>query len=106
MGEEPHDFVEIAFRNSKSKNKKMIEAYQKGLSLREVGRSQKEYPVLLKIVERWKSGVSLNSIARQLNEHCVPSPRNQKWSWNTVANILNRIKDGRMCLTEEGWMLR
>lgn len=53
----------------------------------------KEYPVLLEIVDLWKSGGSRNSIATRLNKRGVKSPMNRKWSWNTIANIIDRLKN-------------
>jgi len=53
----------------------------------------KEYPVVLEIIERWKSGQSRNSIATWLNRRGIKSPMNRKWSWNTVTNILERLKN-------------
>jgi hypothetical protein len=53
----------------------------------------KEYPVVLEILRRWKAGQSRNSIATWLNGRGIKSPRSSKWSWNTVTNILERLKN-------------
>lgn len=50
-----------------------------------------EYPVVFEIIERWKSGQSINSIATWLSRKGIKSPRNKKWSWNSVNNIIKRI---------------
>ncbi len=59
----------------------------------EVQKHPKEYSVVLEIGERWKSGQSRNSIAALLNRRGIKSPMNRKWSWNTVTNILERLKN-------------
>lgn len=59
-------------------------------------RHPKEYPVLLNIIRRWKSGQSANSIATSLNGKRVASPMNRRWSWNSVTNIIQRVKNGSL----------
>jgi hypothetical protein len=56
-------------------------------------RHPEDYPVVLEIIERCKAGQSRNSIATWLNRRGIRSPMNRKWSWNTVANILERLKN-------------
>lgn len=56
-------------------------------------RHPKEHPVVLEIIGRWKAGHSRNSIATWLNGRGIKSPRNLKWSWNTVTNILECLKN-------------
>lgn len=56
-------------------------------------RHPKEYPVVLEIIERRKAGQSRNSIATLLNRRGIKSPMNRKWSWNTITNILERLKN-------------
>lgn len=59
-------------------------------------RHPKEYPHLLAIIQRWKAEQSLNSIATWLNGKRVPSPMGKQWSWNSIANIVQRIKSGQL----------
>ncbi len=59
-----------------------------------------EYPHLLSIIQKWKTGHSLNSIATWLNGKKVRSPMGKQWSWNSIANIIQRIKTGQ--LVEKG----
>jgi len=66
----------------------------------------KEYPVLLSIITRWKSEQSLNSIATWLNGKRIPSPMGKKWSWNSVVNIIQRIKNGQIVQKGEHYELR
>ena len=61
-----------------------------------VVRHPKEYPHLLSIIQRWKKGQSLNSIATWLNGKKVCSPMGKQWSWNSIANIIQRIKSGQL----------
>lgn len=56
-------------------------------------RHPKEYPVVLEIIESWKAGKSRNAIATLLQKRGIKSPMNRKWSWNTVTNILERLKN-------------
>ena len=56
----------------------------------------KEYPNLLAIIGRWKAHHSLNSIATWLNVKRVPSPMGKSWSWNSISNIIQRIKTGHL----------
>lgn len=60
-----------------------------------VVRHPKEYPHLLSIIQRWKKGQPLNSIATWLNGKKVRSPMGKQWSWNSIANIIQRIKSGQ-----------
>ena len=62
----------------------------------QVVKHPKEYPVLLSIISQWNSGRPLNSIATKLNDKRVPSPMCKKWSWNSIANIIQRIKSGQL----------
>ncbi len=66
----------------------------------------KEYPTLLSIIKQWKSGQPLNSIATKLNEKRVPSPMAKKWSWNSIANIIQRIKTGQLNQNGDQYELR
>ena len=66
----------------------------------------KEYPFLLSIIGQWKSGRSLNSIATNLNDKRVPSPMGKKWSWNSIANIIQRIKSGQLVPIGDKYELR
>lgn len=59
----------------------------------QIQRHPKEYPVVLEIIGRWKAGQSRNSIATLLNRRGIKSPMNRKWSWNTITNILERLKN-------------
>ncbi len=61
-----------------------------------VVRHPKEYPYLLSIIQRWKRGQALNSIATWLNEKKVISPLGKSWSWNSINNIIQRIKLGQL----------
>ena len=61
-----------------------------------VVRHPKEYPHLLSIIQRWKSGRPLNSIATWLNGKKIRSPMGKQWSWNSIANIIQRIKLGQL----------
>jgi len=61
-----------------------------------VVRHPKEYPHLLAIIQRWKSGQPLNSIATWLNGKRIRSPMGKEWSWNSIANIIQRIKTGQL----------
>lgn len=56
----------------------------------------KEYPTLLSIMNQWKLSQSLNSIATKLNGKRVPSPMGKTWSWNSIDNIIKRIKNGHL----------
>ena len=58
----------------------------------EIQSHPKEHPVVLEIIDLWKSGYSMNSIATVLNKRGVKSPMNKRWSWNSVKNIISRIK--------------
>lgn len=161
MFTEPHDFIHLQFRNSKAEHPKIIELYNKGLSLREIEsqcgvaksvvrkiliksqiplrsfakenpnradfitakrgakppygfwyiegclvRHPKEYPVLLQVISQWKKGQPLNSIATQLNSKKVPSPMGKKWSWNSIDNIIQRIKTGHLVQKGDHYELR
>mgnify|MGYP006087977381 CR=1 FL=1 len=66
----------------------------------------KEYPVLLSIINRWKADQSLNSIATKLNEKRVPSPMGKCWSWNSIDNIVKRIKNGHLVQNGDQYELR
>jgi hypothetical protein len=66
----------------------------------------KEYPTLLQIVNLWKSGRSLNSIATKLNEKRVPSPMGKTWSFNSIDNIIKRIKSGHLVQNGDQYELR
>ena len=61
-----------------------------------VVRHPKEYPHLLAIIRRWKAGQPLNSIATWLNGKKIRSPMGKQWSWNSIANIIQRIKSGQL----------
>lgn len=71
-----------------------------------VVRHPKEYPILLTIIRQWKSGQSLNSIAVQLNGKRVPSPMGKTWSWNSIDNIIKRIKTGHLVQNGDHYELR
>ena len=62
----------------------------------QLARHPKEYPVLHIIHDRWKREVSLNSIATYLNSKKIPSPMGKKWSWNSVVNVIDRFKSGKI----------
>lgn len=47
-----------------------------------------EKKILRNILSQYLNGASLNKIATQLNEKNIPSPRNKKWTGNTIKNIL------------------
>ncbi len=66
----------------------------------------KEYPTLLQIIGLWKMGQSLNSIATKLNGKRVPSPMGKTWSWNSIDNIIKRIKNGHLVQTGDQYELR
>lgn len=66
----------------------------------------KEYPQLLYIINLWKKEQPLNSIATKLNEMKVPSPLNKKWSWNSIDNIIKRIKNGHLVQSGDNYELR
>jgi transposase-like protein len=66
----------------------------------------KEYPVLLQIISLWKKGRPLNSIATYLNVKRIPSPMGKSWSWNSIDNIIKRIKNGHLVQTGDGYELR
>jgi len=66
----------------------------------------KEYPTLLQIINLWKSGRSLNSIATKLNEKRVPSPMRKTWSFNSIDNIIKRIKSGHLVQNRDQYELR
>lgn len=72
----------------------------------QVVRHPKEYPTLLRIVGLWKKGRSLNSIATELNEKRVPSPMGKSWSFNSIDNIIKRIKNGHLVQVGEQYELR
>ena len=72
----------------------------------QITKHPKEYPVLLQIIKRWKSGQSLNSISDILNRQQIRSPRGKKWSWNSVATIIDRIKEGILIQKGEDYELR
>jgi len=61
-----------------------------------VVRHPKEYPMLLVIIRKWKLGQSINSIADELQGKQIPSPMGKKWSWNSVNNIIQRVKSQRL----------
>jgi hypothetical protein len=71
-----------------------------------ITRHPKEYPILLTIIRRWKSGQSANSIAKWLNGQGIASPMNCSWSWNSVTNIIQRIKTGKLIQKGERYELR
>lgn len=66
----------------------------------------KKYPTLLQIIGLRKSGQSLNSIATKLNGKRVPSPMGKTWSWNSIDNIIKRIKNGHLVQTGDQYELR
>lgn len=66
----------------------------------------KEYPHLLQIINLWKKGIALNSIAKKMNELKVPSPMNKKWSFNSIDNIVKRIKTGHLVQNGDQYELR
>lgn len=66
----------------------------------------KEYPHLLAIIARWKKGQALNSIAKWLNGKRVPSPMGKLWSFNSIDNIIKRIKNGHLVQKGEHYELR
>lgn len=66
----------------------------------------KEYPVLLSIINQWKLGQSLNSIATKLNGKRVASPLGKTWSWNSIDNIVKRIKSGQLVQNGDQYELR
>ena len=66
----------------------------------------KEYPVLLSIINQWKLGMSLNSIATKLNGKRVPSSMGKTWSWNSIDNIIKRIKNGHLVQSGDQYELR
>lgn len=66
----------------------------------------KEYPTLIQIIGLWKTGRSLNSIATKLNEKRIPSPMGKSWSWNSIDNIIKRIKNGHLVQTGDQYELR
>lgn len=72
----------------------------------QITKHPKEYPVLLQIIKRWKSGQSLNSISDILNRQQIRSPRGKKWSWNSIATIIERIKEGILIQKGEDYELR
>jgi len=69
-------------------------------------RHPKEYLILLQIIKRWKNGQSANSIATELNVKKTPSPMGKRWSWNSVTNIIHRIKNGQLFQQGEHYELR
>lgn len=71
-----------------------------------VVRHPREYPTLLQIINLWKSGRSLNSIATKLNEKRVPSPMGKTWSFNSIDNIIKRIKSGHLVQNGDQYELR
>ena len=71
-----------------------------------ITRHPKEYPVLLTIIRRWKLGQPANSIATWLNGKGVASPMNRSWSWNSVTNIIQRIKSGKLIPNGDQYELR
>jgi hypothetical protein len=71
-----------------------------------VVRHPKEYPVLLRIINLWKSGCSLNSIATKLNEKKISSPMGKTWSFNSIDNIIKRIKNGHLVQNGDQYELR
>ncbi len=66
----------------------------------------KEYPTLLQIINLWKKGQSLNSIATMLNGKRVPSPLGKTWSFNSIDNIIRRIKNGHLVQTGDHYELK
>ncbi len=66
----------------------------------------KEYPMLLQIINLWKKGRPLNSIATELNGKRIPSPMGKSWSWNSIDNIIKRIKNGHLVQAGDGYELR
>jgi len=56
----------------------------------------KEYPILLSIIRKWKLGQSINSIAEELQGKQIPTPMGKNWSWNSVNNIIQRVKNERL----------
>ncbi len=66
----------------------------------------KEYPTLLQIINLWKSRRSLNSIATKLNKKRVPSPMGKTWSFNSIDNIIKRIKSGHLVQNGDQYELR
>lgn len=66
----------------------------------------KEYPHLLQIINLWKKGMALNSIAKKMNEQKVPSPLGKKWSFNSIDNIIKRIKNGHLVQNGDNYELR
>lgn len=66
----------------------------------------KEYSILLSIIRQWKSGRPLNSIATKLNEKRIPSPMQKKWSGNSIANTIQRIKTGQLVQNGDQYELR
>ncbi|OYZ21033.1 MAG: hypothetical protein B7Y39_10135 [Bdellovibrio sp. 28-41-41] len=72
----------------------------------QIVRHPKEYPHLLAIIGRWKSGQPLNSIATWLNGKKVRSPMGKEWSWNSIANIIQRIKTGQLIEKDGYYELR
>lgn len=72
----------------------------------QIAKHPKEYPHLLAIIGRWKSGQSLNSIAKWLNGKRVPSPMGKLWSFNSIDNIIKRIKNGHLVQKGEHYELR
>lgn len=71
-----------------------------------ITRHPKEYPVLMTIIRRWKSGQSANSIATWLNGKGIASPMNRSWSWNSITNIIQRIKNGSLIPKGDQYELR
>ena len=71
-----------------------------------ITRHPKEYPMLLNILRRWKSGQAANSIATWLNGKGVASPMNRSWSWNSVTNIIQRVKNGSLIQKGDQYELR
>lgn len=66
----------------------------------------KEYPTLLQIIGLWKLGQPLNSIATKLNGKRVPSPMGKTWSFNSIDNIIKRIKNGHLVQSGDQYELR
>lgn len=58
----------------------------------EIQKHPKEYPIVLEIIAIWKSGRPKNSIASLLNRRGIKSPKNKKWLWNSINNIVLRLK--------------
>lgn len=157
----PHDFMQLQFRNYRGNPSEIIKLYESGLSLADIElktgisksivrrtllkhnislrnssnqkhtsnyflnaksrmkppygfwyidgkvvRHPKEYLILLQVIKMWKKGQSLNSIATQLNDKKVPSPMGKKWSWNSIANIIQRIKAKKIVQKGEDYELR